>query len=83
MEEAPDVSPRVGVHRPIDNVEVGLVRLHRGPAAHRAGPLPPVLREQQVSLASMISIRHLLMFETPFQETVFPLQQLLGRSVQL
>ena len=49
MEEAADVPPRVGVHRLVDNVEVGLVRLHRRPAAHRAGSLSTVLRKQQVS----------------------------------
>ena len=57
MEEAADVPPRVGMHRLVDDVEVGLLRLHRRPAAHRAGSLPTVLRKQQVSdFTSMISI---------------------------
>ena len=50
MEEAVDVPPRVGMHRLVDDVEVGLLRLHRRPAAHRAGSLSTVLRKQQVSL---------------------------------
>ena len=49
MEEAADIPPRVGVHRSVHHLEVRLLRLHRRPATHRAGSLPTVLREQQVS----------------------------------
>ena len=60
MEEAADIPPRVGVHRPVDDVEVGLVRLHRGPATHRAGSLSTVLRKQQVSLEFEINNNELI-----------------------
>ena len=49
MEEAADIPPRVGVHRSVHHLEVRLLRLHCWPATHRAGSLPTVLREQQVS----------------------------------
>ena len=49
MEETADVPARVGVYQPLDDVEVGLLRLHRRPAAHWAGSLSTVLRKQQVS----------------------------------
>ena len=60
MEETADVPARVGVYQPLDDVEVGLLRLHRRPAAHRAGSLSTVLRKQQVSLEFEINNNELI-----------------------
>ena len=53
MEETADVPARVGVYQPLDDVEVGLLRLHRRPAAYRVRAVPSVLHCLQEAVSSL------------------------------